>query len=416
MPSAVKPARTAALARIPAHRVERLANGRRAFGSLVIGRGIVKETFVDLSPSLFDLSFPRCTIDRNEPHGRSVSGGIPRVRRGAARLSLSLRAQRRRRRRAPPGNLRTLVSRRRRAGARGSALDPRVRAHRRAQRRAVLAASPAGRARSSWSRISSRSRRSTTAIRSRKSSTRTRSSRCSRGRGAPADALPPGIHAAQGLRPLAEGNRGVAQHFREHGRATSREGHAPVHRRARGFADRASARAPGSNKRAVARSSRRERRRKHRRRSQPLAGRARHARHRGQRSRFRSLARAPTSAIAWRSCKLEAAWQRTERLRELQSARSGVDPDLLRSAAVPWPLAIAASGVIAVASPSARWAYRAEFRLAALRNPRRRFLAHRARRRQRHRSQHQQRSARAPRARARSPARARRRPVRGRAR
>ena len=52
MPSAENPARTAALARNPAQRVERLASGRRA-SELFIVPAIVKETFVDLSPNLF---------------------------------------------------------------------------------------------------------------------------------------------------------------------------------------------------------------------------------------------------------------------------------------------------------------------------------------------------------------------------
>ncbi len=44
--------------------------------------------------------------------------------------------------------------------------------------------------------------------------------------------------------------------------------------------------------------------------------------------------------------KLEAAWQRSERLRELKPLDRGADPDLLKVHRRPWPMAIAASAAL----------------------------------------------------------------------
>jgi transmembrane sensor len=58
--------------------------------------------------------------------------------------------------------------------------------------------------------------------------------------------------------------------------------------------------------------------------------------------------------------KLEAAWQRSERLRELKPLDRAADPDLLRIHRRPWPAAIAAS-VSVLALAIGAWAY-VEFR------------------------------------------------------
>jgi transmembrane sensor len=54
--------------------------------------------------------------------------------------------------------------------------------------------------------------------------------------------------------------------------------------------------------------------------------------------------------------KLEAAWQRSERLRELKPLDRGADPDLLKIHRRPWPAAIAAS-LAFLALAIAAWAY-----------------------------------------------------------
>ncbi|MBC8027465.1 MAG: FecR domain-containing protein, partial [Steroidobacteraceae bacterium] len=59
--------------------------------------------------------------------------------------------------------------------------------------------------------------------------------------------------------------------------------------------------------------------------------------------------------------KLEAGWQRAERLRELKPLDRGADPDLLKVHRRPWPMAIAASAALFSLAVGA-WVYVEYFR------------------------------------------------------
>ena len=117
--------------------------------------------------------------------------------------------------------------------ARGNPLDPCLCADRGAQRRAVVAApSTSGAHRAG--RGSRAARTTGRAQPGRRNRQHAPGARVADGRsGALADALPPGVHAAQGVRAFAEGDRRRAAHLREHGGTAPGQGHAPVQRGAR---------------------------------------------------------------------------------------------------------------------------------------------------------------------------------------
>ena len=277
---------------------------------------------------------------------RSLPGRLPGIRGGAARLPASLRAQCRRRRRAAAGNLCAPARRRRRQGPRRSPLDPRFRADGRAQCRAVAGCGIARSCRSNWSRISKRSRLLDERSQVDEIVEHTPGTRAAHARrGAPARPLPPGVHAAQGLRPLTEGNRRRSSTFpRTRSSSISPRACACAAPRSRSpIAERHAHRVRSRPRRRVGRPSWSACRNESRKR------RSRLARERGT----CGLAVNPPEFNRWLDAdirhrvaylKLEATWQRAERLRDLRPSIVCRGSRICsRADCRPWSLALAAT-------------------------------------------------------------------------